>query len=97
MSQGELRVGHSEVRIEIDRSLVQLNRYSIILGASDPIVVLVAAQIVVIRLQVVGRYRIQRLPLSLEERDLEGTCHLFRDVPLDLKHTGQNRIVTLSP
>ena len=68
---------------------------SVLAPASDQVVV--APQVIGVRLQVLGRARRQRLPLGAGERQVQRAGHLLGDGGLHLEHVGELGVVALGP
>ena len=59
--------------------------------------VFVPAQVVVVRLDVAGRHRLDRASLRLEQGQVERLHHLLRDVRLDPKNLVEGLVIDLRP
>ena len=91
-------MGQREPGIELDRLGVHLHRDAeppVLAPASDQVVV--APQVIGVRLQVLGRSRRQRLALGTGERQVQRAGDLLGDGGLHFEHVGQLGVVALGP
>ncbi len=94
---GERRIGVREPGIELHRSLVQFNRGPGVLLDEAAGVAVVAAQVVVVGLQVRGRRSGECAVLASEQGDVERPRHALGDVGLDSEDLRQDRVVRPRP